>query len=103
VNYSLVAFKHPSSPRKGNSRIKVVNDLAVPTSVHRHGIHQHQTWPMDGVEDVSRPPIPAGSEFVYEFRAEPSGTHWYHSGQTTRLIGFFMPKIILYHFDRKST
>jgi FtsP/CotA-like multicopper oxidase with cupredoxin domain len=61
-------------------RVKVINELGdVPTSVHWHGMHQPGTWRMDGVEGVSRPPIPAGSEFVYEFKATPAGTHWYHS------------------------
>jgi FtsP/CotA-like multicopper oxidase with cupredoxin domain len=60
-------------------RVKVVNDLKVPTSVHWHGMHQPGTWRMDGVENVSAPPIAPGAEFVYEFRATPAGTHWYHS------------------------
>jgi FtsP/CotA-like multicopper oxidase with cupredoxin domain len=66
--------------REGETiRIRVVNELDVPTSIHWHGIHQHGSWTMDGVEEISRPPIAAGSEFTYEFRAEPAGTHWYHS------------------------
>ncbi len=60
-------------------RIKVANDLPAPTSVHWHGFHQHGTSTMDGVEGVSREPIPPGESFVYEFAAEPAGTHWYHS------------------------
>jgi multicopper oxidase len=60
-------------------RVKVINDLDVPTSIHWHGMHQPGTWTMDGVEGVSRPPIPPGSEFVYEFKATPAGSHWYHS------------------------
>ena len=34
---------------------------------------------MDGVDKVSREPIPPGQSFVYEFVATPAGTHWYHS------------------------
>jgi FtsP/CotA-like multicopper oxidase with cupredoxin domain len=60
-------------------RVKLVNELGVPTSIHWHGMHQPGTWQMDGVEEVSRPPVPSGSEFVYEFRATPAGTHWYHA------------------------
>jgi FtsP/CotA-like multicopper oxidase with cupredoxin domain len=60
-------------------RVKLVNELDVPTSIHWHGMHQPGTWQMDGVEEVSRPPVPSGAEFVYEFRATPAGTHWYHS------------------------
>jgi FtsP/CotA-like multicopper oxidase with cupredoxin domain len=61
-------------------RVRVINQLgAVPTSTHWHGMHQLNTFRMDGVPDVSGPPIPAGGEFVYEFTATPPGTHWYHS------------------------
>jgi FtsP/CotA-like multicopper oxidase with cupredoxin domain len=60
-------------------RVKVINELSIPTSIHWHGMHQPGTWRMDGVDGVSAPPIPPGEEFVYEFRATPAGTHWYHS------------------------
>ena len=42
-------------------RVKVLNELGQPTSVHWHGMHQPGTWQMDGVADVSRPPIPDGN------------------------------------------
>jgi len=75
--------------------IKVVNELRVPTSIHWHGMHQPGTWTMDGVEDVSRPPIPAGSEFDYEFKATPAGTHWYHSHVGVQYgEGLFGPLIV---------
>jgi FtsP/CotA-like multicopper oxidase with cupredoxin domain len=82
--------------REGETlRLKVVNELGVPTSVHWHGMHQPGTWQMDGVEGVSAPPIPAGSEFVYEFRAEPAGTHWYHSHVGVQYgDGLFGPLIV---------
>lgn len=60
-------------------RARLVNELGVPTSIHWHGMHQPGTWRMDGVEDVSRPPVPKGESFTYEFKATPAGTHWYHS------------------------
>jgi FtsP/CotA-like multicopper oxidase with cupredoxin domain len=77
-------------------RVKVLNDLGdVPTSVHWHGMHQPGTWQMDGVEEVSRKPIPAGSEFVYEFKATPAGTHWYHSHVGVQYgNGLFGPLIV---------
>ena len=61
------------------TRIRVENGLPVPTSIHWHGFHQHGTPMMDGVEGVSRSPIAPGESFVYDFVAEPAGTHWYHS------------------------
>jgi FtsP/CotA-like multicopper oxidase with cupredoxin domain len=82
--------------REGETlRVKVINELGAPTSVHWHGMHQPGTWQMDGVENVSRPPIPAGSEFLYEFRAEPAGTHWYHAHVGVQYgDGLFGPLII---------
>jgi FtsP/CotA-like multicopper oxidase with cupredoxin domain len=82
--------------REGETlRVKVVNELGVPTSVHWHGMHQPGTWTMDGVEEVSRPPIPTGSSFAYEFQATPAGTHWYHSHVGVQYgNGLFGPLIV---------
>ena len=41
-------------------RVRLKNELDVPTSVHWHGQHQPGTWQMDGVANVSRPPIATG-------------------------------------------
>jgi multicopper oxidase len=60
-------------------RAKLINELGVPTTVHWHGMHQPGTWRMDGVDGISAPPVAPGAEFVYQFRATPAGTHWYHS------------------------
>jgi FtsP/CotA-like multicopper oxidase with cupredoxin domain len=66
--------------REGETlRVKVINELGTLTTVHWHGMHQPGTWQMDGVADVSQAPIPAGAEFVYEYKATPAGTHWYHA------------------------
>jgi multicopper oxidase len=61
------------------ARIRLENRLAVPTSIHWHGLRQAGTPSMDGVENVSREPVAPGESFVYDFVAEPAGTHWYHS------------------------
>jgi FtsP/CotA-like multicopper oxidase with cupredoxin domain len=82
--------------REGQTlRIKVVNGLGVPTTVHWHGMHQRGTWRMDGVPGVSGPPIAAGAEFTYEFRADPAGTHWYHSHEGVQYAnGLFGPLVV---------
>ena len=50
---------------------------------------------MDGVADVSRPPIPPGEDFTYEFTATPAGTHWYHSHTGVQYSdGLFGPLIV---------
>lgn len=51
-------------------RVHFVNGSAHPHSIHFHGFHTAQ---MDGLE-----PVPSGSEFTYEFDAEPFGLHLYH-------------------------
>jgi FtsP/CotA-like multicopper oxidase with cupredoxin domain len=86
----------PVRAREGETlRVQVVNELGTPTSVHWHGMHQPGTWRMDGVADVSGPPIPAGSDFLYEFRAEPAGTHWYHAHDGVQYgNGLFGPLIV---------
>lgn len=48
-------------------------------TVHWHGMFQQGSAWMDGVGFITQPPIDAGASFDYIFKAEPSGTHWYHS------------------------
>ena len=53
------------------------NRLPENTTVHWHG--QPIVNGMDGVPDVTQPPIKSGEEFVYEFVVPASGTYFYHS------------------------
>ena len=60
--------------------VDVHNNLSTEgISIHWHGQHQLQTNYMDGVGLVTQCPIQPGSSFRYIFRANPSGTFWYHS------------------------
>jgi FtsP/CotA-like multicopper oxidase with cupredoxin domain len=89
-------------------RVRVVNELDVPTTVHWHGMHQPGTWQMDGVAYLSQPPIAPGAEFTYEFTAAPAGTHWYHAHLGPQYgNGLFGPLIIEEHqppaeYDREE-
>ncbi|WP_280504230.1 multicopper oxidase family protein [Nocardia farcinica] len=58
-------------------RVQVDNRLAVPTSVHWHGIALSND--MDGVPGLTQDPIAAGAAFTYEFTAPHPGTYFYHS------------------------
>jgi FtsP/CotA-like multicopper oxidase with cupredoxin domain len=49
------------------------------TTIHWHGIHQRSTPYMDGVPHVSQCAILPGQNFRYNFQAENSGTHFWHS------------------------
>ncbi len=58
-------------------RIEFENQLPADTTVHFHGIRLPNA--MDGVPDLTQPPIAArGGKFVYEFALPDAGTYWYH-------------------------
>ncbi|OZB60038.1 MAG: copper resistance protein CopA [Lysobacterales bacterium 14-68-21] len=57
--------------------LRVTNRLAVPTSIHWHGILVPAS--MDGVPGLSFPGIAPGETFTYRFPVRQSGTYWYHS------------------------
>lgn len=57
-------------------RVRFVNGLAAPSSVHFHGINMPSG--MDGVIGLSRPAVAPGQEFLYEFTPPEAGTYWYH-------------------------
>ncbi len=56
--------------------LRVTNRLAVPSSIHWHGILLPAA--MDGVPGVSFAGIAPGETFTYRFRALQAGTYWYH-------------------------
>jgi FtsP/CotA-like multicopper oxidase with cupredoxin domain len=57
-------------------RVTLTNNLPEPTTIHWHGLPVPNN--MDGVPNITQPPIQSGQSFVYEFPAWPSGTYWYH-------------------------
>ncbi|NRB33040.1 MAG: multicopper oxidase domain-containing protein, partial [Rhizobiaceae bacterium] len=58
-------------------RIKFINELDEPTSIHWHGIRISNA--MDGVSGLTQDPVQPGQSFDYEFVAPDSGTYWYHA------------------------
>ena len=63
--------------RQGD-RLRVVldNALGEDTTIHWHGLRLPNA--MDGVPDVTQPPVHPGETFAYEFDAVDAGTFWYH-------------------------
>jgi FtsP/CotA-like multicopper oxidase with cupredoxin domain len=63
---------------KRGDRLKVhfENRLADATTLHFHGIRLPNA--MDGVPDVTQPPVPEGGSFDYEFELPDAGLYWYH-------------------------
>merc|ERR1711871_1712569 len=61
-------------------KINVINNLlSEATTIHWHGIHPVDTPWTDVTYGVSQAAIAPGSNFTYEFRAWPAGTHYWHS------------------------
>lgn len=58
-------------------RVTVNNRLAVPTSVHWHGMIVPNY--MDGVPGVTQAPMDPSASVFYEYPLRQSGTYWYHS------------------------
>ncbi|WP_369822232.1 multicopper oxidase domain-containing protein [Saccharomonospora sp. CUA-673] len=74
-------------------QVRVRNQLPEPTTVHWHGLAIRND--MDGVPEVTQPPIAAGDELTYEFIPPDPGTYWYHShGELQRGRGLFGALII---------
>jgi FtsP/CotA-like multicopper oxidase with cupredoxin domain len=73
--------------------VRVRNRLPERSSIHWHGLLLPAN--MDGVPGLSFDGIDAGSTFVYEFRAQQSGTYWYHShSRFQEQTGLYGPIII---------
>ncbi|MBA2713988.1 MAG: multicopper oxidase family protein, partial [Rubrobacteraceae bacterium] len=58
-------------------RAAVRNRLPEGTTIHWHGVPVPNG--MDGVPDVTQPPIGPGEDFTYEYKVPVSGTYFYHS------------------------
>jgi FtsP/CotA-like multicopper oxidase with cupredoxin domain len=83
-------------------RIFVTNRLSEPTSIHWHG--QRLPNGMDGVSGLNQPSIKAGQTFVYEFRAQRSGTFMYHphADETTQMAMGMMGFWVTHPADPKA-
>lgn len=57
-------------------RIEFQNKLEEPTTIHWHGLRIPNA--MDGVPELTQPPVNPGESFVYEFEPPDAGTFWYH-------------------------
>ncbi len=75
----------------------VINTLITETiSIHWHGMDQKNTPWMDGALHINQCPISPMESFRYYFKAEPTGTFWYHSHRVTqRVDGLFGALIVL--------
>jgi FtsP/CotA-like multicopper oxidase with cupredoxin domain len=76
--------------------IHVTNNLpeSEEAVIHFHGMLVQQTPQMDGVAYVTQMPIKSQCSFIYVFRANPSGTYFYHSHAGLQSVTAFGPLII---------
>jgi FtsP/CotA-like multicopper oxidase with cupredoxin domain len=56
--------------------VHFTNELAEPTTVHWHGVRV--PIEMDGVPEISQPPVKQGERFTYDFIVRDAGLYWYH-------------------------
>jgi FtsP/CotA-like multicopper oxidase with cupredoxin domain len=74
-------------------RVRLDNRLPEVTSIHFHGIALRND--MDGVPDVTQPPVEPGEPFVYEFAVPHPGTFFYHPHVGMQLDrGLYAPLIV---------
>jgi CopA family copper-resistance protein len=75
--------------------LNVTNHLTENTSIHWHGLILPSE--MDGVPDISNDfhGIKPGETFTYRFKAQQSGTYWYHSHSSFQeQTGLYGPIVI---------
>jgi FtsP/CotA-like multicopper oxidase with cupredoxin domain len=69
--------------RSEELRLRLVNDLSEPTSVHWHGVRLPNA--MDGVPSLTQPAVAPSASFDYRFRPPDAGTYWYHAAGATQI------------------
>jgi FtsP/CotA-like multicopper oxidase with cupredoxin domain len=57
-------------------RVTFTNELPAESTIHWHGVRVPNA--MDGVPDMTQPPVPPGGTFVYEYTPKDAGTFWFH-------------------------
>src|SRR5262245_14340778 len=64
-------------------RVRLVNDLPEPTTIHWHGVRLPNA--MDGVPELTQPPIAPGASFECRFRPPDAGTFSYRPAGTMQI------------------
>ncbi|RUS16125.1 multi-copper oxidase [Endogone sp. FLAS-F59071] len=77
-------------------RVRVTNELNVPTGLHWHGMFMKGVPWLDGVPGQTQCPIPPGGEYTYEFKIDGQwGTYWWHSHYMSQYVdGLLGPFIV---------
>jgi len=84
-------------------RVVLRNGLPESTVIHFHGLRGIPNK-MDGVGNLTQPPVKPGETFAYEFVAKPVGTHMYHSHiNAMKQVGWGMLGALIIEPKDKST
>ncbi len=74
-------------------RVSLRNDLPETTTIHWHGVALRND--MDGVPELTQPPIGARGSFRYEFTVPDAGTYFFHPHVGVQLDrGLYTPLIV---------
>ena len=63
-------------PERATIVVEFTNRLALPSSVHWHGVRLDNRF--DGVPDLTQAPVPPGDMFRYRVHFPDAGIYWYH-------------------------
>ncbi len=58
--------------------VLLTNNTSTPHTIHWHGLYQTNNWRNDGVPGITQTAIEAGESFTYKWKAEKTGSLWYH-------------------------
>ena len=58
--------------------VHVTNNTTLAHTIHWHGFYQTDNWQNDGVPGITQQPIEPGDTFTYHWKAEKTGSLWYH-------------------------
>lgn len=64
--------------RGAEVRVRLVNELELPMTIHWHGVRLASA--MDSTADQAQTPAGPGMSFDYRFAPPDAGTFWYHAG-----------------------
>ncbi|KAG9308833.1 laccase [Chiua virens] len=74
--------------------------MPLETSVHWHGLFQHNSSWADGVSHVSQCPLRQQQSFEYRFQpTNQTGTYWYHSHYSTQYCDGLRGPLVVYDPD----
>ncbi|KIO00644.1 laccase [Pisolithus tinctorius Marx 270] len=80
----------------------LLNDTSmdITTSIHWHGIFQHQSNWADGTAWITQCPIQPNGSFLYRFTVpDQAGTYWYHSHLSAQYCDGLRGPLVIYDPD----